>query len=142
MNIYPVCPVYATGAFHLHCDITEEMDNLMITYANGTKLSNMMFRRLGISYDTKVATYLSQQPTENFATFEEFIKGSYPPSGRTLHDLFHNSQHSKLTLYMLPGAKAMFTISKGSTKEIVHLGIVRSTAASQISHLVTKAKGT
>jgi hypothetical protein len=147
----------------------------MITYANGTKLSNMMFRRLGISYETKVATYLSQQPTENFATFEEFIKGSYPPSGRTLRDLFHNSQHSKLTLYgysaferyereiqsvevgkqelvaidwtfqvvknyILPGAKAMFTMNKGSTKEIVHLGIVRSTAASQISHLVTEAK--
>jgi hypothetical protein len=60
-------------------------NNLMITtYANGTKLSNMMFGRLGISYKTKVATYLSQQPTENIATFEEFIKGSYPPSGRTL----------------------------------------------------------
>jgi hypothetical protein len=42
----------------------------MITYANGTKLSNMMFWHLGISYKTKVATYLSQQPTENVATFE------------------------------------------------------------------------
>jgi hypothetical protein len=43
--------------------------------------------------------------------------------------------------YILPGAKAMmFTMNKGSTKKIVHLGMVRSTAASQISHLVTKAK--
>jgi hypothetical protein len=175
MSIYPVHPMYATGIFHLHRDLSDEMDNLMITYANGTKLSNMMFRRMGNAYEQKLSTYLSQQPTENFVSFNEFVKGSYPPSGRTLRDLFVESQHSKLTLYgyssyeryereiqsvevdeqelvaidwtfqvvknySLPGAKAMFTMNKGSTKEIVHLGIVRSTAVSQISHLVIKAK--
>ena len=174
-SIYPVKPVYATGAFHLHNDITEEFDNLMITYANGTKLSNMMYRRLGMSYEKKVSTYLSQNPSKDFATFHDFIQGVFPPSGKTLRDIFQHSQHSELTYYgysafqryereiqsvevdknelvaidwtfqviknyVLPGAKAMFTMNKGSTKEIVHLGIVRSTAVSQISHLLVKAR--
>jgi hypothetical protein len=34
----------------------------------------------------------------------------------------------------LPGAKAIFTGNKGSTKEIISLAIVGSTAVSQVSH--------
>ena len=36
--------------------------------------------------------------------------------------------------YNLPGAKALFTMNKGSTKEIVALVLVISTAISQVSH--------
>lgn len=108
-------------------------------------------------------------------TFQQFINGVFPPSGKTLREIFNHSQRSNLTYYgysvfernereiqsvevdekelvaidwtfavlknyILPGAKAMFTFNKGSTKEIVQFGIVSSTAASQISHMVTQAK--
>jgi hypothetical protein len=53
---------------------------------------------MGNSYEQKLSTYLSQQPTENFVSFTKFVKGAYPPSGRTLRDLFFESQHSNLTL--------------------------------------------
>ena len=40
--------------------------------------------------------------------------------------------------YNLPGSKALFTMNKGSTKEIVALVIVPSTSTKDISHLLTK----
>jgi hypothetical protein len=42
--------------------------------------------------------------------------------------------------YNLPGAKAVFTGNKGSTKEIITLAFVPSTAASQISHLLIQSR--
>jgi hypothetical protein len=40
----------------------------------------------------------------------------------------------------LPGAKAVFTGNKGSTKEIITLTVVPTTAASQISHLLLQIR--
>jgi hypothetical protein len=40
----------------------------------------------------------------------------------------------------LPGAKAVFTGNKGSTKEIITLAVVLSTAASQMSHLLIQSR--
>jgi hypothetical protein len=42
--------------------------------------------------------------------------------------------------YNLPGAKAIFTGNKGSTKEIITLAIVPTTAASQILHLLLQSR--
>ena len=42
--------------------------------------------------------------------------------------------------YQLPGAKAIFTGIKGSTKEILTLAIVPSTAAKDVAHLLTQSK--
>jgi hypothetical protein len=33
---YPVLPRYASGQFHLHTDVSDDVDLLMKTYANGT----------------------------------------------------------------------------------------------------------
>jgi hypothetical protein len=40
--------------------------------------------------------------------------------------------------YNLPGAKALFTANKGSTREIFALAIVQSTALKEVSHLLTQ----
>jgi hypothetical protein len=42
--------------------------------------------------------------------------------------------------YNLPGANAVFTGNKGSTKEIITLAIVPTTAASQVSHLLLQSR--
>ena len=42
--------------------------------------------------------------------------------------------------YLLPGAKALFTMNKGSTKEICHAAVVSSTAVNQVSHALMEAK--
>jgi hypothetical protein len=44
------------------------------------------------------------------------------------------------TNYNLPGANAVFTGSKGSTKEIITLALLLTTAVSQMSHLMLKSK--
>jgi len=40
----------------------------------------------------------------------------------------------------LQGAKCLFTMNKGSTRELLHVAIVESTAVSQISHLLNEMK--
>jgi hypothetical protein len=42
--------------------------------------------------------------------------------------------------YNLPGAKAVFIGNKGSTKEIITLALLLTTAASQISHMLLRSK--
>ena len=48
--------------------------------------------------------------------------------------------HQTLKNYILPGAKAIFTGNKGSTKEIISLLIVNSTKASQVAHGLMHAR--
>ena len=48
--------------------------------------------------------------------------------------------HQTLKNYLLPGAKAIFTGNKGSTKEIISLLIVKSTKASQVAHGLLHAR--
>jgi hypothetical protein len=42
--------------------------------------------------------------------------------------------------YNLPGANALFKGNKGSTKEIITLALIPTTAVSQISHLMLQSK--
>ena len=48
--------------------------------------------------------------------------------------------HQTLKNYQLPGANALFTGNKGSTREIVSLLIVDSTKASQVAHGIVAAR--
>jgi len=173
-SIYPVDPIYATGSFHLTKNLTEDMELLMVTYASADLVSRKLYNKLGKEYTSKAATYLSQSPKQDFLTNNQFISGVFPPSGKTLRELYKQAQQSPLTHYgyshleryerelqsvevrenelvaidwtfavvknfNLPGAKAMFTMNKGSTKEIVTMAIVNSTSVSQISHLLTQS---
>jgi hypothetical protein len=53
---YPVLPRYASGQFHLHTDVLDDMELLMKTYANGKFVSSKLHRKLGVVYTRKVET--------------------------------------------------------------------------------------
>jgi hypothetical protein len=170
-SIYPVKPRYASGKFHLHQDLTDDLDLLMKTYANPRFISNKMYRKFNARYTDKVASYLSKNPTQDFVSYDEFVGDCLPPSQRLIRDYFEAAENSPLTPYgysqveryeremqavaveagekiafdwtfqsiknyNLPGSKAIFTGNKGSTKEIITLAIVDSTAGKQVSHLI------
>ena len=42
---YPVEPRYASGGFHLHCDVTDDIDMIMKTYGNGDLVSRMLMNK-------------------------------------------------------------------------------------------------
>jgi hypothetical protein len=172
---YPVLPRYAAGQFHLHKDQSDQVEQLLKTYANGKFISNSLHRKLGVVYTRKAETYLAQSPTRGFISYEAFTGGITPPTPSVIRAAFKDAEHSTLTPYgysqfdryeregqsvvlyknekcafdwtfgtlknyNLPGAKAVFTGNKGSTKEIITLAIVPTTAANQISHLLLQSR--
>ena len=174
-STYPVLPKYASGLFHLHKDLSDDLDILMRTYANGKFVSGKLYRKLGVIYTRKVQTYLARSPTRPFISYEAFSGGISPPTAAAIRQCFDDSEHSPLTAYgfsnferyeremqsvvvdsdekiaidwtfqplknyILPGAKAIFTVNKGSTKEMVNLAIVANTGASQVSHLLLQMR--
>ncbi len=85
--LYPVDPIFCTGTFHFHKDLTDDLNLLMKTYANGFFVGKKLFRKLGIQYTRVVDCYLSkvehfqsQHPNQQihqakFVSFEAFIRG-------------------------------------------------------------------
>ena len=171
--MYPVNPIYATGGFHITEALSQLLENLMVTYANGDFVSKMLYQEMGREYTRKVATYLSLSPTRDFAGEREYESGIFPPSGKSLRELYEKAQQSTFTHYgyshadrcerevqsvqvgekdlsaidwtdavarnfILPGVKAAFDMNKGSTKETVTLGLVKSVSVSEISHMITQ----
>jgi hypothetical protein len=165
---YPVEPRYATGAFHFHKQATDELEPIMKTYGNGNFYCKKLYRTMGVEYQRKLETYLSDSPTTAYVAVEDWIGGNYPPSGHSIRACYERAELSQLTPYgisnveryereiqsvrvavliaidwtfqvvknyILPGAKACFTMCT-ETGEIAALGIVESTASSQISHML------
>jgi hypothetical protein len=171
-NAYPVEPTFASGAFHLHRDLTDDLEKLIKTYANGRFVGKKMHAKMGQQYTRKLETFLSQKPNCNFVSFNEFTSGFSAPSGAAIRQLYLSAYHSVLTPYgyshlerntrelqsvqvqkedaisldhtfqvvknyKVSGAKAMLTINVGRTNEILGVALVKSTAMSQVSHMLT-----
>jgi hypothetical protein len=96
---YPVLPRYASGQFHLHTDVSDDVDLLMKTYANGNFISNKLYRKLGIAYTRKTGTYLCRSPTRAFVSFNAFTGGVTPPSAASIRTYFEEAENSTLTPY-------------------------------------------
>ena len=75
-STYPVLPKYASGLFHLHEDLSDDLESLMRTYANGKFVSGKLYRKLGLIFTRKVQTYLARSPTRPFVSYEAFPAGS------------------------------------------------------------------
>ena len=74
-------------------DLTDDLDNLMKIYANGSYVGMKMHRKLGLHYSRKVETYLSQCSTDNTPplpalskppSFHDFTRGLSPPSASSI----------------------------------------------------------
>ena len=98
-SVYPVDPNYATGFFHLTNDISDDLEDNMRTYANADVVSKRLYKKIGKSYTKSCGTYLSQQPTVDYLTESQYINGQFPPSGKSLRDLYEISANSPLHPY-------------------------------------------
>jgi hypothetical protein len=171
----PMLPRHAPGQFHLHQDLSDDVELLLRTCASGKFVSGKLYWKLGVVYARKVETYLSLSPTRGFVSYDAFTGGVTSPNGAVIRCAFKDAESSKLTPhgfshferyeremqsvnvsqddkvafdwtfqtiknYNLPGANAVFTGNKGTTKEIITLAIVPTTAASQTSHLLLQSR--
>jgi hypothetical protein len=96
---YPVLPRYASGQFHLHTDLSDDVDLLMKTYANGKFVSSKLHRKMGVLYTRKVDTYICRSPTRGFVSYEAFTGGVTPPTPASIRQCFEEAEHSTLTPY-------------------------------------------
>jgi hypothetical protein len=175
-STYPVLPRFSNGSFHFHKDLSDDLEELMMTYANGGFVSKKIYKKMNKEYLRATGTYLSRKPTAPFVTAFEYLGGQYPPTGSQIRQYYQAAENSPHTAYgyshidrykrelqsvsveaedsmavdwtfqtlksysNLPGSKAIFTQMKGSTKEVVSLAIVESTAAAQVSHLLCESR--
>jgi hypothetical protein len=101
---YKVEPKYAEGTFHLNMDLTDNLESPMKTYANGRYMGKNMLRKLGLKYERKIASYLSNfarispvtRPVEP-PSFEDFSRGFVPPDSACIRNLYKAGYYSKLT---------------------------------------------
>ena len=96
---YPVLPMYASGHFHLQTDLSDDVELLMKTYANGKFVSSKLHRKLGLIYTRKARTYYLQSPTSGFVSYEAFTGGVTPPPGASIRASFDDAENSTLTPY-------------------------------------------
>ena len=98
-STYPVLPRYASGLFHLHRDLSDDVDSLMKTYANGKFVSTKLHRKMGIVFTRKVQTYLARSPKHPFVSYDQFSGGISPPTAPSIRQCFDDAEHSPLTPY-------------------------------------------
>jgi hypothetical protein len=99
-SAYPVFLRYPYGQFHLHTDVSDDLDLLMRTYANGKKfVSSKLCRKLGVAYTRKVESYLCRSPTRGFVSYDAFTGGVVPPAAALLRGCFEEAENSTLTPY-------------------------------------------
>jgi hypothetical protein len=103
---YPVNMRYAQGTFHLHRDLTVDLEGLMQTYANASFVGKKMHEKLGLEYQWKLETYMSQFPEDSLPTlahkplsYHDFVRGLSPPSPAAIRALFSSAFYSPLTPY-------------------------------------------
>jgi len=98
-SMYPVKPVYASGQFHLTTDLAEDLAENMMTYANADVVSKRMYKKMGKSYLSSLETYLSQRPTADYLTVDDYLNHQFPPSGKRLKEAYDAASTSQLTNY-------------------------------------------
>jgi hypothetical protein len=98
-NSYPVLPNYANGTFHIHKDVTDLMDGLMRTYANGRWFSRHFHRKMGVQYTRTMETYLSRKCRHPFLGIMEFTGKIWPPSSTDIRRYFSSAETSALNRY-------------------------------------------
>ena len=96
-SAYPVEPRYATGAFHFSTTLSDLLEATMKTYGNGNFFCKTMMISLARCYERKLEAYLaSEEPINNYVSFEDWIGQTYPPSGASIRLLYEIAERSPL----------------------------------------------
>lgn len=98
-SAYPVEPTYASGTFHFDQDLSDNLENLMRTYANAKFVSEKLYGKTGKEYERKVHTYLSRAPKMAFIPFKDFCGTILPPSPDAIRQYYNDAEYSSLKPY-------------------------------------------
>ena len=98
-SAYPVEPIYASGTFHFDQDLSDNLENLMRTYANAKFVSEKLYWKTGKEYERKVHTYLSRAPKMPFITYKDFCGTILPPSPDAIRQYYKDAEYSSLKPY-------------------------------------------
>jgi hypothetical protein len=105
-NAYPVRPKYATtkfGKYHLSMEMSDDLEDCMLTYSNAEYVSKKMFKRQNKEYLKRIQSYMdwcfllhsyytqhwSYPKVQDWST-------QYPPTGDSLCKLYNEGKRSFL----------------------------------------------
>jgi hypothetical protein len=100
--VYPVSPEYAIGkntSFQVAQDVADDLRESIKTYSNPQQFTAKLYRRQGLEFERKAATYVSvnaNQERKDFVLWANWIKGFYPPSPDSFKNHYQHSEESKL----------------------------------------------
>ena len=99
---YPVDPHWAHGAFHFSKDLSDDLDSLMKTYANGEFFSKNLLHKAARQYLRVIDSYLSKctkEGTQQWTIdFKQWI-GRFPPSGDSIRKYYMAAENSSARPY-------------------------------------------
>jgi hypothetical protein len=100
-STYPVHPWYALegATWHLTKELADDLNDSMLTYANGNFFFREMYNRQIRAYEEQLESYFSCKITtthEDFVPISDCI-GEFPPSGNALRTLHERAEQSSLT---------------------------------------------
>lgn len=105
-NAYPVLPRYASETgdrtfFHLSTVVSDDLEDNIVTYANGDKFSRKIWRRKVLGYNRRLLEYFSicrGKPHKPYLDIVEYCGDFQAPSGSQLYDTFKMAEKSPLTV--------------------------------------------
>jgi hypothetical protein len=99
---YPVSPEYGIGkntSFQVAQDVADDLRESIKTYSNPQQFTAKLYRRQGLEFERKAATYVSvnaNQERTDFVSWANWINGFYPPSPDSFKNHYQHSEESTL----------------------------------------------
>ena len=102
-EVYPVEPKFCSGSFHFDLGLTDDMQALMKTYANGSFISKEINRKMNIQYTRKLGAYLSipnlKDEPKGYVAFSDWCEGLNPPSAKAIRQYSQDGFYCNFTNY-------------------------------------------
>jgi hypothetical protein len=106
---YPVKPRYAGASdndrnfFQLSVELSEDLEDNILTYANAAVFSRKIWKRVLREYERRLLDYYSIAKSTGcllgpYVSLFQFSGKFYAPSGDQLYNMYHSAERSKLTI--------------------------------------------
>jgi hypothetical protein len=106
-DAYPVHPKYATtkfGKYHLSMEMSDDLEDCMLTYSNAEYVSKKMYKRQNKEYLKRIQSYMDwcycrhwdYTQHRSYPKVEDWST-QYPPTGDSLRKLYNEAKRSSLT---------------------------------------------
>ena len=107
-SCYPVKPRYTCGSdndrcfFQLSVELSEDLEDNILTYANAAVFSRKIWKRVLREYERRLLDYYSISKSTGrlhgpYVSLFEYCGKFYAPSGEQLYNMYHSAERSNLT---------------------------------------------